>query len=172
MGLVNSVNQNITSVLIDCGFVDSNGDVLDIFTVEDFAPALQESLALWQDVIVAVGIAKSAKKGSTNANIRTMQIILNFWKEKLPGKPILKSFKQNMQRLACSFLSTYFFDFGCFVRLLHSVFRFFESLEHDFESRFEDGKISARIRQHHHHHHRPMNTTTTTITTTTTTPPK
>jgi hypothetical protein len=108
MGLVNSVNQTITSVLIDCGFVDSKGDVLDIFTFEDFAPALQESLALQQDAIVVVGKAKSAKKLSLNANIRTMQIILRFWKEKFPVKPIQKLFKQKMQRLACSFLSYLF----------------------------------------------------------------
>ena len=108
MGLVNSVNTNITSVLIDCGFVDSKGDVLNIFTDEDFAPALEQSFALQQDAIVAVGKAKSAEKISTNANIRTMQIVLRFWKKKLPGEPIRKSFKQKMQRLACSFLSYLF----------------------------------------------------------------
>ena len=108
MGLVNSVNKNITSVLIDCGFVDSKGDVLNIFTDEDFAPALEQSFALQQDAIVAVGKAKSAEKMSTIVNGRIMQIVLCFWKDKFPDKPIPREVKQQMQRLACLVLSYLF----------------------------------------------------------------
>ena len=117
MGLViskyESVNTNIKNVLTECGLVDSMGDVSglpkDILdTVQDFGSALLESFELQHKAIVAVEIAKSAEKMSTIVNGRIMQIVLCFWKDKFPDKPIPREVKQQMQRLACLVLSYLF----------------------------------------------------------------
>ena len=106
-----SVNTDIKNLLRECGFVDSKdravGDIakaieesLDL-TVGNFASALVESFEL---KIIAKGARKlstAANIKSTNANIRVMVIVLGFWKQKFPNKPIPKLVKQQMHRLAC-----------------------------------------------------------------------
>ena len=118
MGLVNSShkseNANVKRLLIECGFIDTEGAVKglakEIFgTVADFAPALMESFALQQDAKVAVDKSISAVKLSTNANIRIMQNVLCFWKIKFHGESIPRAVKHEMQRLACLVLSYLFF---------------------------------------------------------------
>ena len=100
--------------MIECGYVDIKGGVSvglpkDIFdTVAEFGPALLESFELQHNALFAVEIAKSAEKMSTTANGRIMQIVLCFWKDKFPGKPIPREVKQQMQRLACLVLSYLF----------------------------------------------------------------
>jgi hypothetical protein len=117
MGLVNSShkseNTNVKRVLIECGFIDTEGALKglakEIFGTVGFAPALMESFALQQDAKGAVDKSISAVKLSTNANIRLMQKVLCFWKIKFPDEPIPRAVKHEMQRLACLVLSYLFF---------------------------------------------------------------
>ena len=97
-------------MLIECGFVDSKGEVGGLpkeilETVDGFGPATLESFELKLIAEVAVDKSISAVKLSTNANIRTMQIVLGFWKKKYPGQPIPTAVKQQMHRLACLVIS-------------------------------------------------------------------
>ena len=114
MGLVHSihdsVNTDIKKILIECGFVDSKGEVGGLAkeileTVYGFGNAILESFELKLNAKVAVDNSISAVKLSTNANIRTIQIILCFWKEKFPDQPIPTAVKQQMHRLACLVIS-------------------------------------------------------------------
>ena len=117
MGLVNSINDSVNTdikkMLIECGFVDSKGEVVGLpkeilETVDGFGNAILESFELKLKAKVAVDKSISAVKLSTNANIRTIQFVLCFWKEKFPGKPIPTAVKQQMHRLACLAISYLF----------------------------------------------------------------
>ena len=117
MGLVNSINDSVNTdikkMLIECGFVDSKGEVGGLpkeilETVDGFGPATLESFELKLIAEVAVDKSISAKKLSTNANIRTMQTVLGFWKKKYPDQPIPTAVKQQMHRLACLVISYLF----------------------------------------------------------------
>jgi hypothetical protein len=117
MGLVNSihdsVNTDIKKMLMECGFVDSKGEVGGLpkeilETVDGFGRATLESFELKLKAKVAVDESISGVKLSTYANIRTIQIVLCFWKDKFPGQPIPTAVKKQMHRLACLVISYLF----------------------------------------------------------------
>ena len=106
-----SVNTDIKNLLRECGFVDSKdravGDIakaieesLDL-TIGHFASAVVDSFELKINSESALKISRETNIKSTNANIRFMVIVLGFWKQKFPDKPIPKKLKQQMLRLAC-----------------------------------------------------------------------
>ena len=124
MGLAISVNEivntNIQTLLRECGFVDSNDVAVGIFanavlqstadlTVADCASAVVQTFELKLNAKVAVDESISAGILSMNANVRLMKVVLGFWKQNFPGKPIPTAVKQQMQRLVISVISYLFF---------------------------------------------------------------
>ena len=90
-----SINQHIKNVLIDLGFVDQS-----FLPIGNFAKSIKDTdiSSLLLDNFTEKKNAECASRGSTNANIRTMEFVLNFWMETNPNKPIPRDLKKQLQR--------------------------------------------------------------------------
>ena len=99
------VDKYIKDVLIDLGFVDKS-----YLAIGDFASAIKDSeiSSLLIDVCKEGRNAKCAAQGSTNASVRTMEFVLNFWMKTNPDSPIPRELKKQLQRLTTH--QDYFFD--------------------------------------------------------------
>ena len=89
-----SVNSDIKQFLKNSGFIDRN-----YLPVGDFAQAIKTDLSWLLESLVQRKNAKGAMKGSTNANIRSLEFVLRFWKSTYPGLPIPRNIRKQLQRL-------------------------------------------------------------------------
>ena len=86
----------ILTLLSECGFTDANDFVVGEFASEIMTKdKITESLL---DSFLKQKTAKGAIGLSTNANIRTMRLVLEFWMEKYPSVPIPRDVKKQLQR--------------------------------------------------------------------------
>ena len=86
----------ILALLCECGFTDANDFVVgefasEIMTKDNITESLLESFLKQKTAKGAIGL-------STNANIRTMRLVLEFWMEKYPTLPIPRDVKKQLQR--------------------------------------------------------------------------
>ena len=89
-----SVNKDFKQLLKNSGFIDRN-----YLPLGDFANAIKCDLRWLIESVVQRKNAKGAMSGSTNANIRSLQFVLHFWKSTYPGLPIPRNIKKQLQRL-------------------------------------------------------------------------
>ena len=135
----------ILTLLSECGFTDGND-----CAVGTFANEIIKNDAVRDSLLNSFDKQKNAKGAiglSTNANINTMRLVLEFWMDRNPSVPIPRDVKKLLQRseprLFIWLLTTWLSYL-----LIYSFFRGFERLEHDWDERIADGSeflITRRI---------------------------
>jgi hypothetical protein len=103
----------ILALLSECGFTDANNFVVGMFATEimaneDIRISLLDSFQKQRNAKGAIGL-------STNANIRTMSLVLEFWMDTYPSEPIPRDVKKQLQRSVfdCSDLAHLFAYLFC-----------------------------------------------------------
>ena len=135
----------ILTLLSECGFTDEND-----CAVGKFANELIKKDDVRESLLDGFEQQKNAKGSiilSTNANIRTMQLVLEFWVETHPDEPMPRAVKKQLQR-SVPRLFIWLLTTWLSYLLIYSFFRGFERLEHDWDDRIADGSeflITRRI---------------------------
>ena len=97
MGILASPEKGqILTLLSECGLTDENDIVIG-----EFATEIMKNDAIRERLLESFEKKETAKGAiviSTIANIRTMRLVLEFWMEKYPSKPIPRDVKKQLQR--------------------------------------------------------------------------
>ena len=135
----------ILTLLSECGFTDENDCAVGKFAIE-----LIKKDDVRESLLDSFDKQKNAKGSiilSTNANIRTMQLVLEFWVETHHDEPMPRAVKKQLQR-SVPRLFIWLLTTWLSYLLIYYFFRGFERLEHDWDDRIADGSeflITRRI---------------------------